>query len=95
MTSDEAFIQTLPQQYVEEANALRERAAHARARHLAAALGCPLPGGGALAAPALLLLECELLPLHARRQLPPPFWVGSAALPLLRGDLAWLDTEAP
>ena len=70
-------------------------AAHARARHLAAALGCPLPGGGALAAPALLLLECELLPLHARRQLPPPFWVGSAALPLLRGDLAWLDTEAP
>jgi len=69
--------------------------AHARARHLAAALGCPLPGGGALAAPALLLLECELLPIHARRQLPPPLWVGSAALPLLRGDFAWLDTEAP
>ena len=80
-------------------------AAHARARQLAAALGVPLPGGGAAStapasrapastAPALLLLECELLPHHARRQLPPPLWAGGAALPLLQAELAWLDTEA-
>ena len=70
-------------------------AAHARARQLAAALGVALPGGGAAStAPALLLLECEVLPLHARRCLPPPLWAGGAALPLLPADLAWLDTEA-
>ena len=70
-------------------------ALHARARQLAAALGVPLPGGAAAStAPALLLLECELLPHHARRQLPPPLWAGGAALPLLQAELAWLDTEA-
>ena len=75
-------------------------AAHVRARQLAASLGVPLPAGAAAStapastAPALLLLECELLPHHARRQLPPPLWAGGAALPLLQAELAWLDTEA-